>query len=1360
MNQKDIRTLLEQGYDRERWKKLVTALFPGRDVFANALPYEPESQEDRKHVQRIYQFGEAKLKDGELIGLYEAHLQASVDLARNRASVRKAVEKLVKWGGLSGALISFVDPGKGIWRFSFYSNTLSAEGTWESAHRKRYTYLLGEGEKCRTAAEQFEILTNKAGQVTLKDLLDAFSVEKVSKAFFREYKEHYQDFVQHLTGKRMVKKAGKWEEKVMHPPSPKLAAYFNGNEKDARDFCKKLMGRLVFLYFLQKKRWLGASSTAYLDGDPDFVFGLFRAQGGDAFYPNVLVPLFFETLNAERAGDDYRMPDKANRKVPFLNGGLFDMDVLDRRTRLLTFPPELFSNPAKADEEKERGFLDFLNAYNFTVHEAGPEEQTLAVDPEMLGHIFENLLEDNKDKGAFYTPKEIVHYMCQESLVQYLKNYLVRARGEEVKKQGSDGLEDHLRRFLQHGEWAALSPYSGVLLKALRDVKVCDPAIGSGAFPMGILHEIFQCVERIHDLSPDETESIWELSEWNPAEVKLRIIQHSIYGVDIERGAVDIARLRFWLSIIVDERTPRTLPNLDYKIVVGDSLLGRFNKEVLHIDWELKGTSAKELEIQETVKELGRKSALFFRDQPMAKKEKLAKDIRALKIDLLTQQLEVNRLKYEAESARMGKLFGPSKKDEVYALEVKGRLAEFERALKNLGALAKDKDKALDCFDWQLDFPEVLNEHVNDDPGFDIVIGNPPYVRQEVIKSLKADLAKAYPETFVSTADLFVYFMHLGHAILRKQGTFCYIVSNKWMRAGYGAKLKKYLADQTLHQLLDFGEQPVFEATAYTCILLSERRKAEAEHAVRTWAFNDLPFTDLTQFVQHNAHHQPQTTFIEADYLIGNATMVEVVMKLKRTGTPLGMYLNGGIYYGIKTGYNQAFVIDRETRDELIRRDRRSASVIKPFLAGRDLKRYEPIETQRYLIFIPWHFPLHEDESISGASAEAERAFSKGYPAVFAHLSEHKQSLSDRNVDEAGVRYEWYALQRCAATYFKEFDAPKLVVPAFLNRPAFVLDTGGHYSNDKTTIVCSSDKWLMGVLNSGVVGFFISQIANTKQGGYYEYKPVYLEQIPIVRPYGILTKRLEALVEKRLAVAAGPAATALEAEIDVLVCKLYGLSWEQAKVVDPQLALSKEAYEAIELPPADEPSGNGVSEPGVTGLTDEGTLFGQPLEELPVKVKREPPSERPTPIAHTEREEVLQTIRKVFGSGGSRDKEIALRDIATELGHQRLGSKIRAVLETDLLTAVRRGILENTGGQYRLLARSVEDYDRDLLKDSFLSAIGRTWVERDEAIRLLARWLGFARTSEGMVEVGKSVINGLIRTGELEREGAERIRKA
>lgn len=1022
MTQHEIRTLLEQPYDRERWKKLVTALFPGRDVFAKPVLHQPEAQEDRKHVQHIYQFGEAKLKDGELVGLYEAHLLPSVDLARNRASVRKAVEKLVKWGGLSGALISFVDPDKGIWRFSFYSNTLSPEGGWETAHRKRYTYLLGEGEKCRTAAEQFEVLATKAGQVTLKELLDAFSVEKVSKAFFREYKEHYQDFVQHLTGKRMVKKAGKWEEKVMHAPSPKLAAYFNGNEKDARDFCKKLMGRLVFLYFLQKKRWLGATTAAYADGEPDFVYRLFGAQGNDAFYPNVLVPLFFETLNAERTGDDYRMPDGALRKVPFLNGGLFDMDLLDRKTRLLTFPPELFSNPAKADEEKERGFLDFLNAYNFTVHEAGPEEQTLAVDPEMLGHIFENLLEDNKDKGAFYTPKEIVHYMCQESLVQYLKNYLVRARGEEVKKEGSDGLEDQLRRFLQHGEWAELSPYSGVLLKALRNVKVCDPAIGSGAFPMGILHEIFQCVERIHDLSPDETESIWELGEWNPAEVKLRIIQHSIYGVDIERGAVDIARLRFWLSIIVDERAPRTLPNLDYKIVVGDSLLGRFNGEVLEIDWDLKGNTDRVQEVRAAIDVLHAKTKLYFRDQTKAKKEKLEQEIRALKIDLLTKQLELNRDKFRGRMLSVGRIGELTKKEQLRAAEEKIELAAYEEPLGKLRALAKQKDKPLDYFDWHLDFPEVLNANVTDDPGFDIVIGNPPYVSHDKISEKDSAALKIRYASYESFADLFCYFTEKAIALQNHTGVFSFITSNSYLRSEYGTPLRRYIAEQNdVLYLLNIEDSQVFEsAIVNVAILIGSRNRLDATAHILNSPLRDTP-PNLNRALSISGFEYGQNAFKRKAWSLSEPKSIDTLMRIEAAGPTLDER-GTKIRLGLATGHNDAFLINAQQRQEFIHRDKRNDQIIKPILRGRDINRYHYSAPQQFIL-------------LTTNGVEVQRDF----PHIYAHLDAFGESFKNR-----GARgRHWTNLRACA--FIEDFAKPKIVWIELADTGRFALCTDEIY---------------------------------------------------------------------------------------------------------------------------------------------------------------------------------------------------------------------------------------------------------------------------------------------------------------------------
>ncbi len=1253
MTQQDIRTLLEQPYDRERWKKLVTALFPGRDVFANPVLHEPGTLEDRKHVQRIYQFGEAKLKDGELVGLYEAHLQPSADLARNRASVRKAVEKLVKWGGLSGALISFVDPGKrprpdssgGIWRFSFYSNTLSAEGTWESAHRKRYTYLLGEGEKCRTAAEQFDWLAEKAGQVTLKELLEAFSVEKVSKAFFREYKEHYQDFVQHLTGKRMVKKAGKWEEKVMHAPSPKLAAYFNGNEKDARDFCKKLMGRLVFLYFLQKKRWLGASGTDYTDGDPDFVFGLFRAQGGDTFYPNVLVPLFFETLNAERTGDDYRMPDGALRKVPFLNGGLFDMDVLDRKTRLLTFPPELFSNPAKADEEKERGFLDFLNAYNFTVHEAGPEEQTLAVDPEMLGHIFENLLEDNKDKGAFYTPKEIVHYMCQESLVQYLKNYLVRARGEEVKKEGSDGLEDQLRRFLQHGEWAALSPYSGVLLKALRNVKVCDPAIGSGAFPMGILHEIFQCVERIHDLSPDETESIWELSGWNPAEVKLRIIQHSIYGVDIERGAVDIARLRFWLSIIVDERAPRTLPNLDYKIVVGDSLLGKFKRseeataEVLEIDWSLRATTDRTKEIRAIIDTLHDKTELFFRDQTQATKKKLEKDIRALKIELLIKQLELDRDKYREKNPLPGGFAELTKSQQSDVLRIKKRLSEFEVTLGQLRTLLRQTEKPLVYFDWQLDFPEVLNPNVVEEPGFDIVLANPPYMRvqqvQKAMPQFKAALERKYTNA-EGAWDLANVFFERAVQLVKSSGNCCFIFPHKFFNSDSASVFRDYLmAGAYVDRILHFGANQVFnEADTYTCIAqfskahntgfqFSKVPFKQGKGTYIDWFAPYLDSTDHFNVIDYSSLARASkvyggNTWIFFASPVEYATFEELYSQRVRLED-----MFEDVFQGIATSKDELYIgellADSGKHLELsfgeYGNHKVEKALFKPMLKGSDVHRYETLNHSKYVFF-----PYLVDQMKDKAAVVDLKSLKRDYPLTYRYVSENEEAFKKRESGKAAKMEHWHGY--IYPKSLTKFDKVKLSsMEICSSRMNVTLNGSGIYHS--TTVYSwikrapyeISYEFILSIVNSSLMWWFLYNTGDTLQGDARRVKSNYVNPFPLPGHVGrkcdeFIADRVRRVMEQKRQ---GVNTTALEREIDVLVCKLYGLSWEQAKVVDLQLALSQAEYDAVELPAAEGPlgaSGNSVGgAPGVTGLTDEGTLFGQDLEQ-PLPPQR--PADRAT----------------------------------------------------------------------------------------------------------------------------------------------------
>lgn len=336
-------------------------------------------------------------------------------LEQNRVAIQQFVRGLLVPG--HATLINFVSPNKNDkWRLSLVSkdSELTSKGIQEySTHAKRFTFLIERNRQNTTAAIRLSDLS-RATSLTIKNITEAFSVESLSSAFFDEYKYHYEKkflpyFIKH---KNLFKKPDNSDK-----------------EKTIRDFTKKMLGRIVFLYFVQKKGWLGASSTEYADGDENFILNLFKSSNsGDAFYQTWLRKLFFETLNnnqtTQRKKEEFDLPDQSTVYVPFLNGGLFDPEKVDEN--IITVDSNLFHSEDKKISEKpnERGFLDFLNSYNFTIYEDDPESQTIAVDPEMLGHIFENLLEDNKDKGAFYTPKQVVHYMCQESLLDYLTTKL------------------------------------------------------------------------------------------------------------------------------------------------------------------------------------------------------------------------------------------------------------------------------------------------------------------------------------------------------------------------------------------------------------------------------------------------------------------------------------------------------------------------------------------------------------------------------------------------------------------------------------------------------------------------------------------------------------------------------------------------------------------------------------------------------------------------------------------------------------------------------------------------------------------------------------------------------------------------
>lgn len=807
-NRIQLQNGLQKPYDRVLFSKEVLSPVFGASftlnsslVQASVLPNKSESVS----IDKVWIYGNILLDDSTEITCFEVLLQPKVNIEQSKVAIQHYVRKLLVVG--QAALINFVAPSnKNVWRLTLVAkdSELTVKGVKEkTTNPKRYTFLLGPTETCKTAAERFEILSTEK-EISFQTLVNTFSVEKLSKAFFNEYTLHYQNFCNYL-------QESNYRKSVFNITFPVDATKQEKDKasKPIRDFVKKLLGRIVFLYFVQKKGWLGASDINYTNGQNDFIKQLFEKAGGnDTFYSNWLTVLFFDTLNKERLNDDFVMPDGKTVKVPFLNGGLFEKEDYDQF--ILTFKSVLFHNPEFEDTiltekniGKARGFFDFLDSFNFTIYEDSPDDHTVAVDPEMLGHIFENLLEDNKDKGAFYTPKEIVHYMCQESLTEYLCTTL-QIKDEVAEREAVNLL---LKNKIVDD---VLRPEIVELEKVLDQVKICDPAIGSGAFPMGLLQEIFS----IKELIAYETGK-----EWNPAETKLNIIQNSIYGVDIEKGAVDIARLRFWLSLVVDEEKPKALPNLDYKIVVGDSLISKFDGEIVEIDWERKSSIGKADEyvknVQRLLIEVADKQKKYFHPNNKNKK-KLQAEIRILKIELLINQLYFNKELYIGKTVQKGG-FMPSAADIKHNTERELQIKGFDNLISKLKNLLKSSDEPFYHFDWKLDFPEVLNSYiVNGNGGFDIVIGNPPYVSfglRGVNKMTDVDKAiyyKKYSNSAEYKISYYAMFMELAINIAKNNGVSTFIVPDSYLLGMYFSKIRGSILDKSLIRFINLFTYKVF----------------------------------------------------------------------------------------------------------------------------------------------------------------------------------------------------------------------------------------------------------------------------------------------------------------------------------------------------------------------------------------------------------------------------------------------------------------------------------------------------------------------------------------------------------------------
>ena len=522
----NLRQIFQQPFNSNEWQQMLRHYFQ-----ATELRTEPERIDGTTVEEQGYYLGAIDTTDNYRIGLFYYKILHG-NVARKRVGLRNLVKSFVNpnWGEFDAALVVF-DSGN-LWRLSFVSDIKG-----EATAPKRYTYVFGEDNTFdNTPVGRFDALQRKG--ISFENIKETFSVEALSKEFFDEYREHYADIVEYITGKRYVKEKGKWVEKTIHEPCHEVfdqfVAVYKNPGKTVRDYIKKLMGRLVFLQFLQKKEWMvvPVDRQDWTGGDTRFLQNKFNEFADkENFIDGFLEPLFNDLNTNRQDKGDLASPEVGNHiKIPFLNGGLFQLDEEDCSN--IRLPQHLLGD-----------VLNFFEKYNFTIDENDPNDAQVGVDPEMLGRVFENLLEDNKDKGAFYTPKEIVQYMCQESLIAYLQSGI----DDETNKES-------IRQFVLTHEAEGLGSMAEDISIKLLNVKICDPAIGSGAFPMGLLRQLYLCQRAIHP----------ELVEKNAAEIKRHIIQNNIYGVDIEKGAVDIARLRFWLSLIVDEETPRFLPNLDF----------------------------------------------------------------------------------------------------------------------------------------------------------------------------------------------------------------------------------------------------------------------------------------------------------------------------------------------------------------------------------------------------------------------------------------------------------------------------------------------------------------------------------------------------------------------------------------------------------------------------------------------------------------------------------------------------------------------------------------------------------------------------------------------------------------------------
>jgi adenine-specific DNA-methyltransferase len=1182
----------------------------------------------RPFVSRYRIIGNFKDVEGNKVDILEVFLTKSTSLERARTAQRNFISDYLKnnaQGKRDAALVVFISPSEEDWRFSLvkleYSLDL-VEGKIKTKEEitpaKRWSFLVGRNEGTHTLQSRFISLLENDNEPNLTELEDAFNIEKVTNEFFNKYCELFHLMKDHLD--RMIEK------------DDQLQKDFEAKEISTVDFAKKTLGQMAFLYFLQKKGWFGVKAEdSWGEGRKDFMRRLFdwRKDFSDYhnnFFNDILEPLFYEGLSSDLGNDNIydRLSIKGQKyRMPFLNGGLFSpMNEYSWKTTEINLPDDLFSNSNKTKEgDTGDGILDIFDRYNFTVNENEPLEKEVAVDPEMLGKVFENLLEvkDRKTKGAYYTPREIVHFMCQECLI----NYLHSEAGENVSRENliffiQKGIqiihndENVIVRGKETGSYKFLLP-SDIRNTAkkldflLAKIKVCDPAVGSGAFPLGMLNEIVRA-RQVLGIHLRNNLSLYDL--------KIHTISHSIYGVDIDSGAVEIAKLRLWLSLVVEENEPHPLPNLEHKLMQGNSLIEEYegiklfddsfledsysidkdkieiNDKLSHLQQEYfdlfgKGelSPVKKLEIEREIKLLQKRIKSYAKGSKeilensnlfdIPHKKKLAQQ----KTQVLQKKIE--EFIYESRRSLKQKL-----KEEIDNL--KWELIEV--SLEEQGQIDKLKEiKGLrhknirPFFIWKLEFSDVFKEN----GGFDIVIANPPYVGEKGNKEIFRPIAQGnLGKYYQGKMDLFYFFFHLALDLGRKHAQNAFITTNYYITAMGARKFRADLKERSsIRYLINFNELRIFESAlgqhnmitifskghgsqikAKTCI--TRQRGTANEEKLKTIVLEKDKETDYFSVDQFDLYDGSENYIRLGGVENIDCPIERILDKVKVQGASLGgkegvCKVNQGLHTGadkVSKSILKKYDFDAELGEgifvlspkelEKLNLTNREKQQILPLFKNSDISKYTST-VATHLYFIDFYYPKHK--SIDRCE----------YPNLFEHLGRFRPLLENRVDSSLSTAKKFNIWWVIGLRKLIDYEAPKIVVPQRSKSNTFGYNEIPWYAASDVFFITSKDfsgielKYILALLNSKLYFQWLFHRGKRK-GQTLELIAKPLSEIPIKiispekqKPFVNIVSQILYITSKTDYDPKKPTVEQLEleAKIDEMVFDLYSLTEEERKVI-------------------------------------------------------------------------------------------------------------------------------------------------------------------------------------------------------------------